>query len=610
MAKTAAIYSRVSTSTGKQSTSRQVNELIIYAKSLGYKITEGDIFEEFRSGYSKRSERVEMEKLLDIIRNDKKRYSAIFVSEISRIARDPRYGRNVVDELTSYSIPVYVKNPPLCSIDENGERSAMFNIIFQILLELANTEAQFMKIRIRSGLLDKVKNNGHAVGGKVQPYGYTSVDKILTIDEPEAEIVKKIFEWCINGTGTKTIANQLNSLKVPTKYNNLFDQMVPKDDNKGVQIHSKEIIWKDGTVYGILTNPIYKGKRRFIQHNELDAVETINVGDKVYNLFDAPQIVSEETWEKAQLCLKANLKHSIRNKKFDYILKGLVTCAKCGGSYHGRMKTDGKDKFYMCSDRRAKTRNCDNPGIGIEMLESAVWTFVQFNTNIDKLILEIDKKLNDSIEEIKRIKEEIEIINAQIKKEEALANRMKTLYINGNSTYEEFKKRFTPVDNSIKKNKITINNHENHISVLDGIIKRKNDLNAIDLKKKSLVNDRMMIGKLINDLIDDISLLVIDRTWAFLKFKYKYSDSGYLVLLDRGNKILIPVTYDLSSGKDKILVIDKKKKQIVESSKSILEFDKHGRIVSDNETIEDVLYFFADEGNMGFREPLKWVPFK
>ncbi len=386
--------------------------------------------------------------------------------------------------------------------------------------------------------------------------------------------------------------------------------MVPKDDNKGVQIHSKEIKWKDGTVYGILTNPIYKGKRRFIQHNELDAVETINVGDKVYNLFDAPQIVSEETWEKAQLCLKANLKHSIRNKKFDYILKGLVTCAKCGGSYHGRMKTDGKDKFYMCSDRRAKTRNCDNPGIGIEMLESAVWTFVQFNTNIDKLILEIDKKLNDSIEEIKRIKEEIEILNAQIKKEEALTNRMKTLYIDGNCTYEEFKKRFTPIDNSIKKNKITINNHENHISVLDGIIKRKNDLNAIDLKKKSLVNDRMMIGKLINDLIDDISLLVIDRTWAFLKFKYKYSDSGYLVLLDRGNKILIPVTYDLSSGKDKILVIDKKKKQIVESSKSILEFDKHGRIVSDNETIEDVLYFFADEGNMGFREPLKWVPFK
>jgi len=610
MAKTAAIYSRVSTSLGKQSTSRQVNELIIYAKSLGYKINESDIFEEFRSGYSKRSERVEMEKLLDIIRNDKNRYSAIFVSEISRIARDPRYGRNVVDELTSYSIPVFVKNPPLCSMDENGERSAMFNIIFQILLELANTEAQFMKLRIRSGVLDKVKNKGHAVGGKVQPYGFTSVDKILTIDETEAEIVKKIFEWCLNGTGTKTIANQLNSLKVPTKYNNLFNQMVPKDDNKGVQIHSKEIIWKDGTVYGILTNPIYKGKRRFIQHDELDAVETINVGDKIYNLFDAPQIVSEETWEKAQLCLKANLKHSIRNKKFDYILKGLVTCAKCGGSYHGRMKSDGKDKFYMCSDRRAKTRNCDNPGIGIEMLESAVWTFVQFNTNINKLLLEIDKKLNNSIDEIKKIKTEVEIINGKIKKEEALANRVKTLYIDGISNYDEFKKRYTPIENTIKKYKKTIQDREDHIKALDSIIKSKNDLSAIDLKKKAVVNDRMMIRKLIDDLIESINLLVVDRNWAFIKFKYKFADGGYIALLDRSKRLLIPVTYDLTTGKDKILVIDKKKKQFVESSKSILEFDKHGRIVSDQETIEDVLYFFADEGKMGFREPLRWVPFK
>lgn len=610
MAKTAAIYSRVSTSLGKQSTSRQVNELIIYAQSLGYKINEGDIFEEFRSGYSKRSERVEMEKLLDIIRNNKKRYSAIFVSEISRIARDPRYGRNVVDELTSYSIPVFVKNPALCSIDENGERSAMFNIIFQILLELANTEAQFMKLRIRSGVLDKVKNKGHAVGGKVQPYGYTSIDKILTIDETEAEIVKKIFEWCINGAGTKTIANQLNSLKVPTKYNNLFDQMVPKDDSKGVQIHSKEIIWKDGTVYGILTNPIYKGKRRFIQHDELDAVETINVGDKIYNLFEAPQIVSEETWEKAQLCLKANLKHSIRNKKFDYILKGLVTCAICGGSYHGRMKSDGKDKFYMCSDRRAKTRNCDNPGIGIEMLESAVWTFVQFNTNIDKLLLEIDKKLNDSIGEIKKIKTEVEIINGKITKEEALANRLKTLYIDGILNYDEFKKRYTPIENTIKKHKKTIQDREDHIKALDGIIKSKNDLNAIDLKKKAVVNDRMMIRKLIDDLIESINLLVVDRNWAFIKFKYKFADGGYIALLDRSKRLLIPVTYDLTTGRDKVLVIDKKKKQIVESSTSILEFDKHGRIVSDQETIEDVLYFFADEGKMGFREPLRWVPFK
>ena len=155
--KIAAIYSRVSTSTGQQSTSRQVNELIGYAKTHGYKIAEEDIFEEFRSGYSKKKERIEIEKLLELIRSGKKKYAAIFISEISRIARDPQVGRQIVDELTELNIPVFVKNPPLVSIEADGKRSGMFNIIFQILLELANTEAQFMKIRSISGVIEKVR---------------------------------------------------------------------------------------------------------------------------------------------------------------------------------------------------------------------------------------------------------------------------------------------------------------------------------------------------------------------------------------------------------------------------------------------------------------------
>lgn len=76
--KIAALYSRVSTSTGQQSTSRQVNELIGYAKTLGFKIAEDDIFEEFRSGYSKKNERVEIENLLGLIRSGKKKIPRYF----------------------------------------------------------------------------------------------------------------------------------------------------------------------------------------------------------------------------------------------------------------------------------------------------------------------------------------------------------------------------------------------------------------------------------------------------------------------------------------------------------------------------------------------------
>jgi YD repeat-containing protein len=589
MAKTAAIYSRVSTSTN-QSTSRQVNELITYADKLGYKIIPEDVFEEFRSGYSKRSERVEMNKMMEIIRKNNNKYKAIFVSEISRIARDPKIGREIVDELTSLNIPVYVKNPALVSIEENGRRSTMFNIIFQILLEIANTEAEFIKIRSRSGVLDKVKMGG-AVGGIIQAYGYTSIKKKLTINEDEARVVVEIFDMCLSGKGTKTIANYLNANGIPTKFMTLFDKEIKQKDNR-TPIHSKTISWKDGTVYGILTNPIYKGKRKLIRHDDLENVETIKVGNKTYNLFDAPPIVSEEVWEKAQITLKNNLKHSIRNKKFDYILKGVITCSKCGGSYYGRNKSDGKDKFYMCSSKRTKSRKCDNHGIGIEILESTVWTFLNFNSNVDSLLLDIDKNYNKALDQIKQHEIEVNLLTQEIEKEEAKSTRLKNLHLEGIIDIIEFKKRFTPIDNQIKKNRKSIHDLEKRINLNKEIVKGRNSVKEVSMVKKALIKDRIKISEIVTKLIDRISLLVIDREWAILSFKYKFGDWYYSVLLDRYRKLLIPITYDLTNGID-----------------TILEYDEYGKLISNQDKIDEVVWFFSDEGRMGFREPLLWIPF-
>ena len=55
---------------------------------------------------------------------------------------------------------------------------------------------------------------------------------------------------------------------------------------------------------------------------------------------------------------------------------------------------------------------------------------------------------------------------------------------------------------------------------------------------------------------------------------------------------MIPITHTLTNGIDKIL-----------------SFDVYGRIVSSEETIENVVNDFSDEAIMGFREPLLWIPF-
>jgi len=400
-----------------------------------------------------------------------------------------------------------------------------------------------------------------------------------------------IFNLCIDGNGTKKIANKLNELSIPTKVSILFNKEM-KQRNGRPPVHSKNIKWKDGTIYGILTNPIYKGLRRLIRHDDNEHVQTEFTRNKTYNLFDSPPIVSEETWDKAQLTFKENFRHSIRNKKFHYILKDIVTCAKCGSSYAGRMKTDKRDQFYMCSARRTKTRPCNNPAISIELLESAVWTFLQFNTDVDRLLLDINENYNLNITEKTKTESEVNLLKESLKIEDGKLTRIKDLYVEGHWTKDEYTKRLNSQSNAITKIIKSIREKETRINFLAESIKSVTDLGEMNSVKKALLMDRLKISELISKLLRRVSLLVIDRNYAIISMQYKFGDWHYSVLLDRNTKLLIPITYNLSNGIDKIFT-----------------FDDYGRITSDQETIDNVVTNFSDEAIMGFREPLLWIPF-
>lgn len=166
----------------------------------------------------------------------------------------------------------------------------------------------------------------------------------------------------------------------------------------------------------------------------------MKVGDKIYNLFNCPSIVSNETWELAQETFKKNIISSIRNQKFFYILKGILICGECGGTYYGKMRSDLSDKYYMCSSRRSKSRPCNNPGISIELVESAVWTFLQFNSDIDKLLLDINQNYNNNITEKEKITRRNIDLHSSIKTEKEKLRKIGELYIEGDWTREQYQK--------------------------------------------------------------------------------------------------------------------------------------------------------------------------
>ena len=266
-----AIYARVSTVL-LQTFERQVNDLTTLIiehqskKDINFDAKKDiETYAEKISGFKKNTERPELTKLLNKIEEDPSTYSGVYISEISRLGRDPNDTRKVLDRLTELGVPVYIDTIKQFTI-ENGVRNASMNIVIQILMEFASAEAEQTKIRMKSGKLDKVKMGRTA--GNNQAYGYTANDKkMLVINPSEAEVVKQIFEMYSQGKGTQIIADTLNQKGIPTRLASVESKKTTMTYEKtGIVKDRKSIKWDGNTVLNMLKNTSYKGQRKFKGH--------------------------------------------------------------------------------------------------------------------------------------------------------------------------------------------------------------------------------------------------------------------------------------------------------------------------------------------------------
>lgn len=80
---------------------------------------------------------------------------------------------------------------------------------------LAQEESQSISMNQRLSIVKRMEL-GEYVDSNA-PYGYRLVDKMLTVYEPEAGIVRNIFALYLQGFSTSEIARELNKLNIPTK---------------------------------------------------------------------------------------------------------------------------------------------------------------------------------------------------------------------------------------------------------------------------------------------------------------------------------------------------------------------------------------------------------
>ena len=217
-------------------------------------------------------------------------------------------------------------------------------------------------------------DNGKRVS-PVVPYGYkkdeTDKEKWL-IDEPAAEIVKKIYSLCLAGRGPLQIAKQLEREKVlvPTAY---FESVGRKTRNA---TPLDPYAWHPSAVVGILENRQYTG----CAVNFKTTTVSYKVHTRIINPVEDYQIIpnmqepiiSEDIWLRVQELRKNRRRKTATGRAS--LFSGLVYCPDCGSKLHFcASKSLRRDQeFFRCANYKNGRGSCKIHFIRDVVLEKVV----------------------------------------------------------------------------------------------------------------------------------------------------------------------------------------------------------------------------------------------
>ena len=292
--KITALYCRLSQDDGREGESNSISNqkeiLLAYAKQNKFP---NPVFfvDDGISGTT--VERPDFQRMQQMVENGE--IATIIVKDLSR------FGRNYLDVGNYLEIKYPTLGVRFIAIQENvdtfketGTEMMPFNNIFNEWYAAQTSK----KIRAVNQMRAA---NGKRVSSNI-PYGYMknpdNRDEWL-IDEPAAEVVRKIFALCLAGRGIMQIARQLEDEKVliPTAYYISKGRAVRK------QVPANPYAWQDSTVGHIIANMQYTG----CTVNFMTTTVSYKVHKTVYKPQEEwqvipntqPAIVDMDTWQWA-----------------------------------------------------------------------------------------------------------------------------------------------------------------------------------------------------------------------------------------------------------------------------------------------------------------------
>lgn len=536
-----AIYCRVSTQ--MQSTDRQKDELMTFAKEHNYIINEENIYIDIITGYSVGEERPKYSVMLDNI--EKGNITTILFSELTRLGRNSVELLAEIQRLQEKKIELYFQKQDLWIRDKQDLGS---RILLAVLAITTSYEIELFAERSLSGKIAKIHNGG-GVGGDQNAYGYrNNENKIMVIREDEAKIVRRIFSMYASGKSSIEICDILNTEKIPTAYETRIKEFAEKRKQKGLppkqyqNYNPDELFWRPSVISKILGKKLYTGHRHVEFHKPQIDKSKKNEPSEIIHTYDVQvenlRIISDELFNQVQeRLLKAHYNKNI-SIKHDNLLKHKLVCGECGSNFSVGKSTETAKNYisggrsYKCYgrvNRKDKPRTCE---IGAEVrqwkldglvLSLSLFMFAEININEanKNKIEQLDKEVL-RLQQIKRKKED-DLDNIISEYKRTLRRLSKSddnddvIFDLINEEKQSFTKKQHELNLSISKYQ---NEISNHIATIQKLQRISDDYMNLQDKMHEIRNSKELVRNMVDEYIDRILIYKIHKFWNLVIIKY------------------------------------------------------------------------------------------
>lgn len=329
---------------------------------LGGPIPESRIYREVVSGETIQ-DRPEMLKLLDLIQHEN--ITGVLVVEPQRLSRGDLSDCGTIIRAFRYTQTLIVTPPKTYNLEDKFDRK-----YFEMELMRGNDYLEYIKEILMRGRLASVQAGNYV--GSIAPYGYDRIKDGKSwglVPNSEATIVRMIFDlWTKEGVGSTSIANKLNELHIKPR---------------------KSKMWNHKTIRDILKNPVYIGKIRWknkqqvkkYDNGKLISMRIRNTPENCLCVNGKHEaIISEEDFYAAQDRFGKVPKNST-DKKLLNPFAGIIHCT-CGKAMSYRVLKDAPPRL-MC----VNMKYCNNhTAIFSDVVEEVLKVLRSYAVDVKQLI--------------------------------------------------------------------------------------------------------------------------------------------------------------------------------------------------------------------------------